>query len=1048
MASFQDDSSRSAHSRARTFWSSLASESSTTPSSSPAPHKDTASTDVSKKAATKRIRIPIACVNCRHKKIKCDGQTPCSHCEKFKAECVYPAATKPVNHEYVETLENRLKSVESHLQGLIGSTSRGQGQRHSHSPLEQPEADAIPPAESSTSSKSSFVSPAPHSIVSPVIQPHLNSGYAFLGTYSGGLTTPAINTAYILETDSPMDDQTFKVERIMGTLSLLMGNLKVDRDGTARFMSNLVEHQERSYTEIRAYRSTAEPPTMSSGLDWEIVDNPRPYTLPTHLLSRSAIDTLINTYFNSVHAFLPILHKSSFLTLCQGGEHRVPPFLLMAICAIASRHSTETELQSKIGFTSSHHALYDYARALLDSFIDIPRISTIQGLLLLAYYQIREHRAGQFFRARTYLNVAIRMARDMGLARDLYKTIDEIELAHTDDSVSTTASAIISMSPSYLTLSHRHQQRADSSASARSLCSGGRSQRKRLIAIHQERRLSWLACYFLDGLSSSLLGFEYGVPHVHPEMRKLIREANYATDTTQGATLIFWYLHLDLVHLYRRICDMYRLSTSQSESVAMSAVIQGTEMLSIEHAFESWITRLPAHLVYTRKTQPEAIPQDQADSKDALLTSYYTLYLHRYYHSVKLLLHRPLIASRVHRGNLSDPNSAISKCVNAASLLTDIGETIFQNYSWPWPGCGLFAYHMLQAIEIHVYCMITRTSTEAQDMYLRTMDLIKGYAILAKLPELEKDLSAMNQAVSNHILKEYPIVPTHTPLSILQQLQQSQQQQEQERYLSGMKTSFSGQYSQLSFMTTSVSSTTPVSTYHTQHQLHINQSLSQVPPVDFAGAAEDTRMQSPPSQPNTSFPAFPVSCASSLVSTDMLHMASPSEAFSTAFESVPVAAMPPPKPPKRVHDQSTGSTNSSSVSHSYRPPVPKKPTQLVGMGPGASLAPFAHHQHQQVFNEQGQPGSNVYSVILSPPPTDTPSSAQASLPTVRVSRRPIKVLQAQKQLYGCDLKTPLGQGGEGVDDADTHAKFFMVNSEMNEYVADYMKLSPHRPHVL
>ncbi|KAG0364154.1 hypothetical protein BGZ54_007788 [Gamsiella multidivaricata] len=879
---------------------------------------------------------------------------------------------------------------------------------------------------------------------------------------------------------------------------------------------------------------------MSSGLDWEIVDNPRPYTLPTHLLSRSAIDTLINTYFNSVHAFLPILHKSSFLTLCQGGEHRVPPFLLMAICAIASRHSTETELQSKIGFTSSHHALYDYARALLDSFIDIPRISTIQGLLLLAYYQIREHRAGQFFRARTYLNVAIRMARDMGLARDLYKTIDEIELAHTDDSVSTTASAIISMSP---------------------------SQRKRLLAIHQERRLSWLACYFLDGLSSSLLGFEYGVPHVHPEMRKLIREANYATDTTQGATLIFWYLHLDLVHLYRRICDMYRLSTSQSESVAMSAVIQGTEMLSIEHAFESWITRLPAHLVYTRKTQPEAIPQDQADSKDALLTSYYTLYLHRYYHSVKLLLHRPLIASRVHRGNLSDPNSAISKCVNAASLLTDIGETIFQNYSWPWPGCGLFAYHMLQAIEIHVYCMITRTSTEAQDMYLRTMDLIKGYAILAKLPELEKDLSAMNQAVSNHILKEYPIVPTHTPLSILQQLQQSQQQQEQERYLSGMKTSFSGQYSQLSFMTTSVSSTTPVSTYHTQHQLHINQSLSQVPPVDFAGAAEDTRMQSPPSQPNTSFPAFPVSCASSLVSTDMLHMASPSEAFSTAFESVPVAgmrqqgqqsqqsplssfldamkapfamyghsvhdmfggkeeqdqqqqpqhqqqqiyaylhpednatsipvgelihlsnmttttdlprpcqhpatiaaikgptdvhasqtpsfssssttsAMPPPKPPKRVHDQSTGSTNSSSVSHSYRPPVPKKPTQLVGMGPGASLAPFAHHQHQQVFNEQGQPGSNVYSVILSPPPTDTPSSAQASLPTVRVSRRPIKVLQAQKQLYGCDLKTPLGQGGEGVDDADTHAKFFMVNSEMNEYVADYMKLSPHRPHVL
>ncbi|KAF9982252.1 hypothetical protein BGZ65_003072 [Modicella reniformis] len=803
----------------KALWPKLAHDTSSTLSLS-APEE---SESTSKKVPTKqRIRITIACITCRHKKIKCDGQVPCSHCDKSKTECIYPAATKPVNHEYVETLENRLKSIEFQLHELL-SMGMDDSKHASAGEMGEYLSRALQAlAEQCEGSSSSATLP----------RPNFGSQAADSTSSMIPLTQKYKNAIYLAGSDATATEEAFRMDGSMAILSLLVGKLKVDRDGTAKFLLAFDTPKELSYTEARIYHPSPGSPGLSKvlnmvSLDWESVDLPCPYTLPASLMPSRILSELIDIYFKSVHAFLPLLHKPSFLTLCQDGEYRVPPFLLMAICAVASRQASASELESmaRPGNPVNHHILFDHARALLDTYIDIPRISTIQGLLLLAYYQIKEKRTGHHLRVRMYLNTAIRMALDMGLNRDLYRSMDVIEASSAGDSPTSTVGY------------DQYSQRSEPSTTGlRNMSGNGDPPRKKLAVIQLERRLTWLACYFLDGLLNGQHGLEYSVTNMNLEMRRLIRDPSYTTDTVQGATLIFWYLHLDLVHLYRRICEMYRFQASrQSEGTAMTNVLRGTEMLSIEHSLENWITTVPAHLVYTLQGGSAAMTGSQSHAGyRSNLPSYYSLYLHRFYCSIKLLLYRPIMASKTHRGDISDPTSVISKCASAATQLTEIGEFTFQNYSWPWPGCGFFDYQMLQALEVHVYMMVIQTHAPSQSLYSRTIDLVKGYFDLMEMPDLVKDVVEMRQTVDSYFATSGDTALTQAHFSNLQQFRPHQHQVSEASY-----------YSDLNNIHMHLG--TPVIDQLTQQRLHVTSSvLSQAPVSNYGELVEGDAHTFPP----------------------------------------------------------------------------------------------------------------------------------------------------------------------------------------------------------
>ncbi|KAI8372156.1 fungal-specific transcription factor domain-containing protein [Blakeslea trispora] len=138
---------------------------------------------------------------------------------------------------------------------------------------------------------------------------------------------------------------------------------------------------------------------------------------PSELPPRDLSEHLIQLYFEHFYPFLPLFYKRQ---LCPGdansSAHSVPPLLLNAIYAVASRISPDIRVRSDPEASeTAGDIFFERAEKLLDESYDTPSISTIQALLLLASHQ---HGAMKSAKAWLYSGMAFRMAQDLGLHRN------------------------------------------------------------------------------------------------------------------------------------------------------------------------------------------------------------------------------------------------------------------------------------------------------------------------------------------------------------------------------------------------------------------------------------------------------------------------------------------------------------------------------------------------------------------------------------------------------------------------------------------------------
>jgi hypothetical protein len=111
-----------------------------------------------------------------------------------------------------------------------------------------------------------------------------------------------------------------------------------------------------------------------------------PFEMPPQDLS----DHLIGLYFEHFYPFLPLLHKEKFLATINGtkGTPPVPPILLNAIYAVASRVSNDPRVRSDPNLAgTAGDIFFERARVLLEGEHDVSKVSTIQALLLMSSHQ-------------------------------------------------------------------------------------------------------------------------------------------------------------------------------------------------------------------------------------------------------------------------------------------------------------------------------------------------------------------------------------------------------------------------------------------------------------------------------------------------------------------------------------------------------------------------------------------------------------------------------------------------------------------------------------
>ncbi|KAF9078330.1 fungal-specific transcription factor domain-containing protein [Rhodocollybia butyracea] len=150
---------------------------------------------------------------------------------------------------------------------------------------------------------------------------------------------------------------------------------------------------------------------------------------------------LLTVYFKHVHPFLPVVHKRAFYQALQADlspenspvststpesertsnlhkHRRVPPMLLFAMFAIASRYSNHPSNVPRPSSSSTMWGAGDIYLERAQNILDRSYVrscpSTCQALLLLGY---REVGIGAMASAWTYVGMAIRMAQDLGMYR-------------------------------------------------------------------------------------------------------------------------------------------------------------------------------------------------------------------------------------------------------------------------------------------------------------------------------------------------------------------------------------------------------------------------------------------------------------------------------------------------------------------------------------------------------------------------------------------------------------------------------------------------------
>ena len=282
------------------------------------------------KAGKERKRLPLACIACRRKKIRCSGEKPaCKHCVRSRIPCVYKVTTRKAapRTDYMAMLDKRLKRMEDRVIKLI-------------------------PKESLPS-----VANVGRSVVKPALP-------------GAPPKTPATKKRQAEEAFGNELDEWAKSK---------------GGDADATGMAS------RS-------KETDENKLLTEGAE--------------NLPSKEIQEHLAEVYFDYVYGqSYPLLHKPSFMRRLNAGK--VPPVLILAMCAISARFSTHPQLRTEPCFLRGD----DWAQRARE--IALKRYDSPNITILIVYLLLGLHEFGTCQGGRSWMFGG--MAQRMAYALQLHK---------------------------------------------------------------------------------------------------------------------------------------------------------------------------------------------------------------------------------------------------------------------------------------------------------------------------------------------------------------------------------------------------------------------------------------------------------------------------------------------------------------------------------------------------------------------------------------------------------------------------------------------------
>ncbi|KAL6353999.1 hypothetical protein LRP88_12689 [Fusarium phalaenopsidis] len=181
-------------------------------------------------------------------------------------------------------------------------------------------------------------------------------------------------------------------------LADLLGVLKIDETGTAPYLRTKTSFRQEEQPAIEDSEDYTSALKSTPGLKIRIP----PELMPDDETALRYFDL----YFDNVHPYVPVLCKTAFYQQWNTDREAISPLILEAIFAIGGRLAEEpTKSQQWLALASRH----------ADYFMDVPRLSTLQALLMILKAREAAPRRGYYYRSWMTVMQCVQMGKDLGL---------------------------------------------------------------------------------------------------------------------------------------------------------------------------------------------------------------------------------------------------------------------------------------------------------------------------------------------------------------------------------------------------------------------------------------------------------------------------------------------------------------------------------------------------------------------------------------------------------------------------------------------------------
>ncbi|KAJ3828383.1 fungal-specific transcription factor domain-containing protein [Lentinula raphanica] len=330
---------------------------------------------------------PIACNNCRRRKIRCDstakGGDACSNCISMKIECLHTAPRKKRGPPAGRSAQLKRDNIQSLTTSILSSTP--------------------------------FKIPEDEDELRRILK-ELASHIRTLERELAIVRAPGSSDLGMPESAYPLGEETTSSadHSDQDELSELLNQLRLNQFSERYTLSNrlmLIKTEIGAHPNAKIFKR----PLFWEIQPWQITYEPQlpplvfpPQDLLTHLL---------DVWFTKVQPFFPLLHRPTFeRSICSGLHYQDRHFgeTLLAVCAISSRQSDDPRVFTHGSRLSAGSMWMQQVNPVPFSFTEAPSLAQVQKLIL---YILFMHNTSIPYTSLTLTGLGIRLLQDMGIHR-------------------------------------------------------------------------------------------------------------------------------------------------------------------------------------------------------------------------------------------------------------------------------------------------------------------------------------------------------------------------------------------------------------------------------------------------------------------------------------------------------------------------------------------------------------------------------------------------------------------------------------------------------